>query len=240
VRLRTISGWVFCASCAWTTCGACKIGLKEQVADVHIQEDSVLAGLLRFGYESGVCLGIENPGLDMLNEPVRLDASQPMVSNVVQSLLGGRPYQVSERDGVLLIRSKETVGPMNQLDIIVPDFKIGRISQAWANMALFARLVRLGEPSLQGFAGHLSDRVPNDTVGPFDESGRSARELLTLIVGQSNGASWVSGECSRPAGGRACWSILEYQDEPPIVNSMIASVLSALIRERLDMKAHKP
>jgi hypothetical protein len=234
MRTSTIAALSLLAAFSYPTCAAeCKKGLSDQVEDVHLTEASSLTALLRFAFDNGLCIGVENPGVDLLNHPVRFEAARPVVLSALQSLLGGGRYQISEQRGVILIRNMEAMGHDTELDVIIPEFKTDRISVPWANMALLVRVVMLADPSLQGFAGNVSDRIPEDKVGPFDEKGRTVREILTLIVGQSGGGAWVSGRCPTSRRGdeaRACWDILQFQEDPTTADS----VTKEIVRKRAD------
>lgn len=227
-------------ACVWLvssilTCWAygadCSKSLSTQVADVNIEQPSALAALLQFGSENGVCFALESPGLDLIEQPGRISASRPSVVYVVQTLLGGARYQLSESHGVILIRNVEAMGRMTQLDVVVPEYKIPRMSVAWANFGLRARLMRLADPSVQSIAGSLSDRLPYNRVGPMDERGRTARELLTLIVSQSLGGAWISERCLGPMSSRACWTIVEYRDNRETIAAMINHIVHDLTAE---------
>ena len=229
-------------ACAWFVAlgwalsaygGGCNSTLSTRVADVNIEQPSALAALLQFGSENGICLAVEAPGLDLLKRPGRIQASRPAVAYVIQTLLDGGAYQLSESNGVILIRNADALRQMTQLDIVVPEYTITKLSVAWANLALHVRLLRLADPSMQSMAGSLSDRHPENKIGPMDEHGRTARELLTLIVSQSPGAgAWVSGQCLGPVSGRACWTVIQYRDEPEIVTAMIGNLVNQLTTER--------
>jgi hypothetical protein len=216
--------------------GGCNGTLSTRVADVNIEQPSALAALLQFGSENGICLAVEAPGLDLLKRPGRIQASRPAVAYVIQTLLDGGAYQISESNGVILIRNADAMGQMTQLDLVVPEYKIPKLSVAWATLGLLVRLERLADPSIQGMAGSLSDRHPEDQIGPMDERGRTARELLTLIVSQSAGGAWVSGQCLGPVAGRACWTVIQYRDEPEIVAAMIGNLVDQLTTERAPQK----
>jgi hypothetical protein len=211
--------------------GNCIKGLSTQVADVSIEQPSALAALLQFGSENGVCFALESPGLDLIEQPGRISASRPSVAYVVQTLLGGARYQLSESHGVILIRNVEAMGRMTRLDVVVPEYKIPRMSVAWANLGLGTRLMRLADPSVQSIFGSLSNRLPNNQVGPMDEHGRTARELLTLIVSQSLGGAWVSGRCLGPVSSRVCWTIVEYRDDRETIAAMIDHIVHDLTAE---------
>ena len=236
--------------CAWSVSliwalsaygGGCDRTLSARVADVNIEQQSALAALLEFGSENGICLAVEAPGLDLLNRPARIHASQPAIAYVIQTLLNGTQYQLSESNGVILIRSAEMPAQATtQLDLVVPEYTTTKLSVAWANFALLVRLMRLADPSMQSVAGTLSDRHPEDEIGPMDEHGRTARELLTLIVSQSPGGAWVSGQCLGPLSGRACWTVIQYRDEPEIVAAMVRNLVNQLITERASKKIDKP
>jgi hypothetical protein len=232
-------------ACAWFVslgwalsayAGGCNSILSTHVADVNIQQPSALAALLQFGAENGICLAVEAPGLDLLKRPGRIQASRPAVAYVIQTLLDGGAYQLSESNGVILIRNADAMGQMTQLDIVVPEYTITKLSVAWANFALLVRLMRLADPSMQSIAGTLSDRHPEDQIGPMDEHGRTARELLTLIVSQSAGGAWVSGQCLGPVSGRACWTVIQYRDEPEIVAATGRNLVNQLTTERTPLK----
>ena len=229
--------WLVSFGCALAAYGGgCNSALSTHVADVNIEQPSALAALLQFASDNGICLAVEAPGLDLLKRPGRIQASRPAVAYVIQTLLDGGAYQLSESNGVILIRNADSMEQMTQLDIVVPEYTITKLSMAWANFALLARLMRLADPSIQSIAGTLSDRHPEDQIGPMDEHGRTARELLTLIVSQSAGGAWVSGQCLGPVSGRACWTVIQYRDEPEIVAAMIKNLVNRLAAERAPQK----
>ncbi len=239
--LRRVCAWF--VSLVWALSaygGGCNRTLSTRVADVNIEQPSALAALLQFGSENGICLAVEAPGLALLNRPARIHVSQPAVAYVIQTLLNGTQYQLSESNGVILIQNAEMPAQTTQLDLVVPEYKISKLSVAWANFGLVVRLERLADPSIQGIAGSLSDRHPEDKIGPIDEHVRTARELLTMIVSQSPGGAWVSGQCLGPVSGGACWTVIQYRDEPEIVAAMVGNLVNQLTTERASKKVDKP
>jgi hypothetical protein len=58
--------------------------LPDRTGELNIVESSVLAGLLRLGYENGVCLGIEAPGIETLSQPVKLHTGPVAVATAIQ------------------------------------------------------------------------------------------------------------------------------------------------------------
>jgi hypothetical protein len=213
--------------------GGCKLGLSDQVTDIHIASKSALAALLQFGVETGVCLGIEGPGIDLLEGPAKVDAMRPTVSYIIDTLLAGKPYRIFAQDGVILIRNLGDASHPTTLDTVLPEYVIAqKTSIASAESALQGSLMMLEDRSAGGYAGTYSDRVPEDQVGPMNEHGRTARAILTLIVSQSTGAAWVSGTCRPPLKGRACWTIFDYHDQPSALNSILEDWIRALLRER--------
>ena len=221
----------------WSVYGACDAGLSTQVADVNLQQESALAALLHFGSENGICLAVEGPGLDLLRGGVRIQASHPTVAYVIQTLLNGGSYQFSENHGVIYIRNAGAMPQMTQLDTVVPEYTIPRMSIARAMLGLFIRLERLADPSLGNMGIHYSDPYPDDQVGPMDEHGRTARELLTLIVSQSPGSAWVSGQCLGPvtASQGPCWTVLSYRDLPKNA-AIVENLVGKLTVERISAK----
>ena len=95
--------------------GGCKTSLFSAVPDVDLDQSSALAALLQFGFKNAVCLAVEAPAIEALKNPVRIHLSHPTVAYVVQKLLGGGRYQLSESNGVILIRNVETMGQTTQL-----------------------------------------------------------------------------------------------------------------------------
>jgi len=212
--------------------GECRSGLADQIAGVHIAASSALAALVDFGIRNGVCLAVESPGLDLLQKPVEVSATNPSVSYVIESLLGGAPYRVSEQSGVIVVRNLETMSRQTLLDTILPDFVTKRKqSLGSAEWILMGSLMLFEDRTASGIAGTYSDRVPDDVVGPFDEHGQSVRDLLTLLVRQSSGAAWVSGRCLPPAQGRACWTILDYHDDHTALDGFLKERTRELLRE---------
>jgi hypothetical protein len=233
MRFLSLAVLALCPFTSASARGACNIGLADQVTDIHITAKSALAALLQFGVETSVCLGIEGPGIDLLQGPVTIDATRPTVSYIIDSLLIGKSYRVFEQDGVILIRNLADASHPTTLDTVLPEYVIGQKgSLASAEWGLQMRLVIIEDPSIRGVAGTYSDRVPDDLVGPFDEHGRTARAILTLLVSQSTGAAWVSGRCLPPVAGRACWTIFDYHDERSALDSMLEDRIRGLLRER--------
>jgi hypothetical protein len=233
MRFLSVAVLVLCPLTSVSVRAGCKIGLADQVTDVHIAAKSALAALLQFGVETGVCLGIEGPGIDLLQGPAMIDAMRPTVAYIIDTLLIGKPYRTFEQDGVILIRNLADTSHPTTLDTVLPEYVMGQKgSLASAEWGLQMRLVIIEDPSIHGVAGTYSDRVPDDQVGPFDEHGRTARAILTLLVSQSTGAAWVSGRCLPPVAGRACWTIFDYHDQPSALGSVIEDRIRALLRER--------
>jgi hypothetical protein len=238
MKILTVTLFI-CALCmSPVKANGCRFHLSDHVGDVNIEANSGLEALLRFGLATGVCLGVETPDIAFLKRAVQLHASRPAVAYVIQSLLGTSRFQVSEREGVILLKGIETTEPDSQLDVALSEFQLQRVTVAWASLSLFAKLMLLANPSIHGFAGHLSDRVPDDQVGPFEEHGRTVRDLLTLIVGRSAGGAWVSGRCAGPAqsANGPCWTILQYRDQPDIAASVIADIVRRLTSEQESTK----
>ena len=80
------------------------------------------------------------------------------------------------------------------------------------NNLLFMTVATQINPKIGGFAGTYSPGDPSSLSGPFNEQGRTLRQLLCLIVSKSKGGMWVVTE---PPGNasfatRASWVILEY------------------------------
>jgi hypothetical protein len=239
MRRVALAGCAFLLLVASVSGAGCKVGLAENVGDVEVAGESAVAALLSFGREKGVCFGLESLGLDLLAQHVNFRASNPSVSSVLQTVLEGKQYQVSESGGVVLVRNAATRADVSQLDTAIASYVIPKeFSLAWASMGLFVRLERLADPSIQSVAGSLSDRHPNDRVGPIDEYGRTARELLTIMVGRSAGAAWVSGPCSASPvrSSKPCWTVLEYRDEPDVFYPMVNDLVGRLISEQQSAK----
>jgi len=212
--------------------GGCKTSLFSAVPDVDIEQPSALAALLQFGFENGVCLAVEAPAIESLKKPVRIHLSHPTVAYVVEKLLKDARYQLSESDGVILIRNVGTMGQTTQMDTVVPEYKIADMSVVMANFALVMRLHRLAAPTpLRGLGASILGDHPNNRVGPINEHGRTARELLTRIVGQSPGGAWVAGQCLGSVLQRPCWSVIEYSDERESVVGRIGHLVQELAAE---------
>ncbi len=234
MKLLIIVGLIFCGFGLAETPPGCHSNLAANVPEVNISADNRLAAILIFASRSGLCLGIENPGLDLLRSPAVLEASDISVFNILRRLIASEAYQITHKDETILIQRTNPPPQPTELDTVVPEFKTGKISLAWANTGLYWRLVRLSDPSIQGIAGHLSDRVPKNLVGPFNERKQTTRELLTMIVGQSAGATWVSGPCSIPtrSGQPPCWTLLDYGEDPAVFQSLVRDLADRL-REQL-------
>lgn len=240
MRTSIIVGVLVAVGAAGSTgLGACKVGQGGMAGEVHLSGTSSLGVLLRFAYDNHVCMGIENPGAELLvKAPVRVDFPSSRVTDLIQRVVDPAKYRISEREGVVLVQNIGRSNPNAQLDVILPEYTTGRMSVAWANLAVFTRLLLLANPSLQGFAGGVMDGAPEDQVGPFDEHGRSARDIVTLITGQSNGAAWVSGSCREVARGDSgpCWTLLRYHVEPDAVDSLINDLVDRLYREQVSAR----
>jgi len=223
---------------AWSAYAGCNAGLATQVADVNVEQQSVFAALLQFGSDTGVCFALEAPGLDLLKRAASVHASRPAVAYVIQSLLTGGPYQVSESHGVILVRNADSIRQTTQLDTAVLEYTIPRMSVTRAIFGLRARLKRLADPSIQTLLGTYSDRFPDDQEGPMDEHGRTVRDLLTMIVGQSRGGAWISGQCSGQSNATQapCWNLVSYHEEPETLVAMIANLTNKLAVERTPQK----
>jgi hypothetical protein len=100
------------------------VSADKVIQDTEIQEPSGVAALLRFGYEHGVCLGIEAPGPDQLQEPAQFHVVRSTAREVVQALLRATPDQLSQSQGVILFHNPDSAGRFTQLDAVIPEFTI--------------------------------------------------------------------------------------------------------------------
>ena len=144
-------------------------------------------------------------------------------------------YDVTVENAVVVVRPVRPHVTESQLDTVVPQFKIGSITVPEASLALFFALKRLNNPSIQGFAGDYSNRFPQDKVLPIDEQNRTAREILTKIVGNSHGGAWVAGPCSMAelkTSGQTCWTVLEYRNDADVLSGDVGYMVREL-RQRL-------
>ncbi len=234
---RGLFAWLVATT--WVGCaygGGCRSSLLSQVADVNIERPSSLAALLQFGSENEICLAVESPSLDLLTRPAGIHASHVAVAYVIQTLLDGARYQLFESKGVIHIRNADMVSQMTQLDLVLPEYKIPRMSVAFAMLGLSVRLHRLADPSMQSMAASISDRFPDDQVGPMEERGRTARELLTLIVSQSAGGAWISGQCAGPLFQRPCWRVIQYVEERQSLESTVGNLVHELTAQLTPQK----
>jgi hypothetical protein len=219
--------------------GACSADPANLLADgVEIEARSVLAALLQFGYERGVCLGIEAPGLDLLQEPVQLHFAHSTVGEVVRTLLNEKPYRISEEGRVIVIRSAESASRFTQLDATIPEFKMAPgTSLGWAEVRLFIEIRIAADPSLRstGFAGSILGEQPE--IGPIEEYERSAREILTIMASQVGGA-WVSGLCpaARDLPSRPCWNVIPYGSNSELFRDLANLRVSERLAERSSLK----
>jgi hypothetical protein len=216
--------------------GACRADAANQLADnAEIQAPSALAALLQFAYEHGVCVGIEAPGLDLLQGLGQVHVAHSAAGDVLRALLKEKPYQSSEKGGVVLVRSADSTSRVTQLDVVVPEFKMPRATLASAEALLFQGIRLSLDPSIKGFAGSVLGDVAE--VGPLDEHERSAREILTLLASQAGGA-WVSGLCpvAADSSSKACWTIIPYDSDPEVFKSEVRHLVAKLLAERNSRK----
>jgi hypothetical protein len=221
--------------------GGCAAGSADKVIqNTEIQAPSGVAALLQFGYEHGVCLGIEAPGPDQLQEPAQLHMVRSTARGVAQALVKAAPDQISqsisENQGVLLFRNPDSTSRFTQLDAVIPEFAIPVGSLEFAEMRLSAAISMYLDPSIKGFAGSLH-QGPH-FVGPIEEHERSARDLLTLIASQAGGA-WIAGLCPAAPGAGSllkCWTILPYDLSPEIFRARVAQRVAELLKERNSLK----
>lgn len=211
---------------------ACSLGLGDKVSHVQLKAESGFAALLLFGYEHGVCLGIENPGLGLLKGGRQIYLSNATVNEIVRRILGSESYQITESQGVVLIRNSEALKRSSVLDNVLPEYTIPKMSLPWASEAIRMRLVRLADPS-KGYAGSLSDRLPQETTGPLSLGGRTVRDILTGIVGGSSGAAWVSGRCAGKYRNDVspCWNFFQYQENRRTFEDLLSFILDRFTRE---------
>ena len=185
--------------------------LSDVLSAVHIARTNRLAALVQLGYEKNICFGLEAPDPTMLKETVQLGHSPVTIEAAIRQVLGNQyPYELSSRNGVILIRRSDGG---TWLDHNVPSFVVPRTTVQWASMNLFMTVAMLADPSIGGFAGDFNPGDTNDHVGPFDEQNKRLWELLTLIVGTSRGGAWISGRCAvtdESITREPCWTILEY------------------------------
>jgi hypothetical protein len=236
-RNSTAVGMFLLASACIASAGPCSADSASKPLDeLEIRSSSLMAALLQFGYEHGVCLGIEAPGLDLLDQPIQLHLAGSTPGEVVQALLKGKAYQFSEKGGVLLVRGSDSALQFTQLDTTIPDFTVPRTQLGFAELRLFIEIKRAADPSIQGFAGSIPGDLGPD-VGPFEEHERSAREILTVVTGQAGGA-WISGLCpAKDASSMWCWKILPYTRSTPVpFSDEINLRISELLAERKAQK----
>ena len=112
MRIMLMCEIVFCYSAFLSLAygAGCHVGLTAEVRDVDLSEASALSALLHFGYQSGVCLGIESPEPDLLASPAHLKVQVGTVAHAIGAVLRDKPYQFSEHEGVVLIQSKTAAG----------------------------------------------------------------------------------------------------------------------------------
>jgi len=195
--------------------------LSDVITGVHFARATRLAALIQLGYEKNICFGLEAPDPTMLTEVVHVNSSRTTVEAAIRQILSNQhSYELSERNGVILIRRADSSGGI-WLDHNVPSFVVDRTTVQWASMSLFMTVARLADPSIGGFAGDYNPGNTNDFVGPVNEQNKRLWELLTLIVGSSRGGAWISGRCGvtdESIPREPCWTILEYS--VPLQDSM--------------------
>jgi hypothetical protein len=187
--------------------------LSRPVSHFSVGKTSVMDALLWLGHDQGVCFGIEFSG-PQLSRDVQVTADQTTVGELVKKILGSAgPCVLSVSDGVILIRKRD-VRPPAWLDRRLPQFDVPRTELFSADIALWMTLERQLDPSIKGFAGDSPVTEPVDEVGPFQERGRTVRQLLVKIVGSSRGASWFPStygiRFSFPASINRFWTLVTY------------------------------
>jgi hypothetical protein len=215
----------------------CEAGSMDKVIDgAEIQGSSVLAAVLQFGYERGVCLGIEAPALEALQTPMRVQVARTTTREVLQTLLGATSYQISEKEGVIVLRSLDAGTTFTQLDATVPEFKLSRSSLAVAETKLFMEIKLSLDPSIKGFVGDMPGD-PQLQIGLVEQYGHSARDVLTIIAGQVGG-SWVSGLCpvTGPNSVKKCWTVIPYGTSPEVFRNTVSLRAAELLKERASQK----
>lgn len=208
------------------------VQLTEVVNVGSIIADSALSALVRLGQQTNVCLGIEVTDPDLLSPSVSAIAQNKELGAVIREILkNSQQYEVVVGDGIVLVHVAGRSTIPTQLDVVVPEYKIDSLTVPEASLALFFRLKRLDDPSIQGFGGNYSDRFPEDKVLPIDEHGKTARDLLTKVVTNSRSGAWIAGPCPMVelrTSGQTCWTILEYRNDPEALARQVSNISHGL------------
>jgi hypothetical protein len=172
----------------------------------------VPGALLLLGQEAHVSFGIEFYG--GLSDPVQVDVRQATVSEVVRKILGGDDaYQLSVLHGVVLIRRKRQMVP-DGLSHRIPRFEAPRRDLMTVNSQLGTVVAFTLNPSPGGLVGDYPSA--KEDVGPFDERGWTAEQLLAMLEAVSPlGTLWyptqrVENLAVRCASANSYWTLVAY------------------------------
>lgn len=192
----------------------CARHLDDMVDTAILRGPSVVAALVDFGRDNGVCFGVESPGKGLLNRPVDLKFGPSSVRSILAKILPPR-YAISEQHSVIQIRNR-AAGPARQLNVVIPQLTIQadpKTNLTFASFMIYSLLQELVVPSTGGgMVGSVLSLPADEAVSPVNESNKRVRELLNVIISHSNGASWMSDNCDlfRLRPGEACWTIAQY------------------------------
>jgi hypothetical protein len=180
---------------------------------VQIQNKTVFETLLDIGLATKVCFGVEINNDDLMRSPIDLELSDATPFTAAVRALKARPGSSVAAGGLLSVQPKAR-SPASWLEFRIHRFTVGaRVNVPAASNVLFMSMRQQIKPG-EGYAGHYGVVDDTDLVGPFDEKGKTVRELLNLIVTSSKGALWVTtGPCVRKGSPPDLfWTILEYSD----------------------------
>src|SRR5262250_1894919 len=186
--------------------------LSRHVRHFSIGKTTALDSLIWLGRSEHICFGIEFYGSD-LSRIVQINMDDATVGEIVKNILGSADaYQLSVFDNVILIRRERAALP-DWLNYRLPQFKVPRGELMAVNNELWMALEMTLDPSKRGFVGDYPQTDPIEEVGPFNEHGKTVRELLIKIVAASSGATWYptqNVQSLAPASENGFWTLVTY------------------------------
>jgi hypothetical protein len=190
-----------------------KSTLIRKVERFEARNSSVLEALLRLGQENQICLGVESAEPELSRRLVNLLMADVSVGDAVKEIIATFPgtYSFREELGVVLIRNLRAP-EKTWLDFKISTFRCTRSSVQAVNNLLWMTVATQINPKIGGFAGSYPSGDLSNLTGPFNEHGRTLRQLLCLIVSKSKGGMWIVTEPPGNASfvARSSWVIVEY------------------------------
>lgn len=161
--------------------------LERRIPELNVEGGTALSAIYSLGFQNGVCFGVEIGNPAILGAAPKLHERDLTVHSAVQMLLqNDRSYRVREDRGFVLITPSLPHDKLKWLDERIPRFKSDRMPVKYvAEFQLKGALEAVRNPASGGLAGSVIGDDMTRKVGPFDEHGKSVRQLLGLILGKS-------------------------------------------------------